>query len=193
MVTSFIELRQELWNFGIASLCNANNIVYSNNSPKHLPSASFYKYEKLNKKFTTELFQQFRIHSLLNLSTKDILELRSYSIHLREKIDTYLRKEIYEIGTPDDRIIKNCNKIYNDYLEYVTNFVEEKSKNRVFRDIFKDTVLAVTGIYFPILGIVPIAEKMYTWLKKKKQSGFTLYMTNLINKTSNNNLRNRTI
>ena len=178
--SKIIDYRKELWNLGIASLCGANGIVYRTlSSSKQLLSSSFYKYEMLNKKYTQHLFKKFKIPSLWSLSTNDILDLRKKAKHLRSQLDLLLSSKIFEIGVPEKKIIKECERLYDSYLSAVKDIIDEKSHEGLFASTSKDVAVGVSGLIFPIMGLYPIAERFAQWFNNKEQYGFVLYMMEL--------------
>lgn len=178
-----IEYRQELWHLGIASFCNAYGIVYRTSPSKRLIPSSYYRYEMLNKQYTQQLFKKFKIESMWSLSAEDIITLRKRASKLRAKIDSLLAGKIHEIGVPSERISSECERLYSEYLECVNDMLREKTNLGTVKGTTKDTIVGAAGLILPIVGVYPIAERFWLWLKNKEQYGFVLYMLELQEKT----------
>ncbi len=185
-VTRFIEMRQELWNIGLASLCGANSIVYGKSNSDFVKSNRFYRYDELSKSFTETLFKKFNVPSLSGLSAADILELRLEAVKYRKKIDVFIEKLATNNSEfLDEAIISKCNEIYDEYLNQVYNLVIEKTRSNVVNNTIKDVTINTVGIFMPIAGFLSIADNLFDYFENKENIGFIFYMIMLLKKTSN--------
>jgi len=177
--SKLIDFRQELWNLGIATLCGSGAIVYQRISPRSPPYSSYYKYELLNKRYTQCLFKKFRLPGLYLLSARDIIELQKISSGLRSKIDSLILTRISGVGIPDELISEDCDKLFAEFLVSIEDMISEKTKKGTVSGITKDVVIGATGLVLPVVGALPIAEKLGNWFMNKGIHSFVLYMLEL--------------
>lgn len=175
IVTKFIEVRQELWNIGLASCCEATGIINRSTIVTNMLASDLFSYELGINKYTNYLFKQFRIPSLCGLSTKAILELRKQSQYLRKKVDSLTKNRLLEYGMQNREILKDCNELYSNYLDGVKSLMKEKNQNGVFKEL----IINVSGLFVPIIGFLPLSKKLVDWLKDKNHTGFIMYMLHL--------------
>ena len=125
------------------------------------------------------MFKKFQLPSLCLLSAKDILKLQKTSSALRSKIDSFISSRISSVGIPNEAIAKDCDKLYAEYLETMQKAITEKSKKGAAEGVTKDAVVGTTGLFLPIVSLLPIAEKLGDWFKNKGKYAFVLYMVEL--------------
>lgn len=168
-----IEYRHELWNLGLASLCNADGVVYGRETTRHGNKGAGTQYEEMNRKYCERLFEQFEIPSLVNLTCDDILKVRTDVSSFRRRIDKTLVQHP-SIDLDDAALIAECRSLFKEYLEVAGASLQDRA-----RLVNSDLVLNVVGIVLPVAGVGSIAMRFCSWLKNRGKYRFALYMHRL--------------
>ena len=168
-----IEYRHELWNLGVAALCDADGIVYERESARHGNKGAGTQYEQMNLKLCETLFKQFEIPSLVNLSCDDVLKVRQNVTSFRQRIDKLLTtRSSNEIE--ESVLIAECRSLFQEYLELAGTALRDRAQL-----VSSDLVLNVVGTVLPVAGLGSIAKRFCVWLKNREKYRFALYMHRL--------------
>lgn len=177
--SKFVEVRHELWNLGLAGLCNADGVVYRGSSTRRRVVPDQYRYEQINKKYTHELFNVFQIGSLVSLGAQDVLDLQKRSKSLRSKVGEILATKILPVEIPPGEVIADCRVLFDEYSVAVQDAIRERTAKRVLVETGKDVTIGGIGLVFPVIGAIPIAQRLVSWFRGRGLNGFLLYMLDL--------------
>lgn len=173
--SKFVDARNQLLHLGLASLCDADGVIYNKSKPNEIPSHLLH-YENVLKKYTHQLFKEFSIGDLSRLSSSDIIELRSLSKHFRDRVNSLVRAKVLPLQRLDSKVLEDCHNLYNEYERHLQELVIEKQGKRTIVEITKDTVVNSVGLFIPAVSLIPSVEKALNWAKGRNQRGFLAYM-----------------
>jgi hypothetical protein len=192
--SKFVDARNQLLHLGLASLCDADGLVYNRNRirPNEI-SSQLLDYENVYKKYTNQLFKEFSIGDLSKLSSSDIIELRSLSKYFRDRVNSFVKAKVLPLQGLDSKILEDCQNLYGEYECHLQELVREKQGKHTVIEIIKDTLINSVGIFIPAASFVPSVEKVVNWAKDRNQRGFLAYMLQVKKVTKDrefNNLQN---
>ncbi|NEQ66778.1 MAG: hypothetical protein F6K21_14990 [Symploca sp. SIO2D2] len=173
--SKFVDARHELLYLGLTSLCKADGVTYNRLKPNKIISTLF-SYEDVLKRYTQQLFRQFSIGDLSKLSSSDIIELRSSSKYLRDQVNNQIKNKLLPLQSLDDKIIEDCQKLYTEYEHCLQELIREKQGKNTFVEITKDMMVSGTGLFIPIVSLIPSVEKVLNWMNGRDKRGFLAYM-----------------
>jgi len=173
--SKFVDARNQLLHLGLASLCDADGLVYNRSKPNEIPS-HLLNYENVLKKYTHQLFKEFSIGDLSKLSSSDIIELRSLSKYFRDRVNSLVKAKILPLQRLDSKILEDCQNLHNEYEYHLQELVREKQGKNTITEITKDAIVNSVGLFVPVISLIPSVEKALNWAKGRNQRGFLAYM-----------------
>ena len=169
-----IENKNMLSNFMIAKYCNNNSIIQRNT-----PCTSVSTGEAdLLQAYAKYLFNYTNISAVSGLTIEEILTLRKYSKYFRNRIKTYIEKNIVNGNIPISTIKKDCEEISKEYCEEINNRIKH---SLTLRGIGKGIALDIASIWIIPVTLYSISQKLWDAVFNREQRGFIMYLTTLKN------------
>lgn len=178
MVTRFIELRKTLWDIQVASKCESSGIVVGE-SQFNGNCGNANNYLDLNAKMAKELFNAFSLPPLATIKVEQLLDIRADAKLYRNRIDAIVADLIRSKTIPNNHIFESCRSVYREYLDDVGKLIEDRIGANWLIGLGGNIVTNILGIFLPIIGFLPLANKIQDWLANRNQYGFMLYMIKL--------------
>lgn len=180
--SKFVDARHELFSLGLTALLNADGVAFNKLRPNTLSLEPFTSTDTLQR-YSYRLFSEFSVGDLSKLSLSDILKLRSLSKYLHEQINHNIKTRLLPLQSPDEKIAEDCQHLFHEYEGVIKELLLQKHGKNILKEISKDLMVNIVGIFLPIASLAPIIEKTINWIDGRSKRGFFLYMTEVKRRT----------
>ena len=172
-----INFKSELQNIGLTSLLKCDGLSYGwQHCEGSLTGQNYYRYEVINKEVIKNILNEYDVAPLGFLNPEEIIELNKSSRILFKRVTEF--SDDFPLGLEPDST--EIGKFVEEQKEIINSTVEkaltDKSTSNVVKKVFKNTAVAIAGLSFPIIGLLPIGEDIYSWLKENEENAVALYM-----------------
>ena len=173
--SKIISIRREYWSIAIANTLRADRLLIA---PEYknlwLHASEKLKYPLIEKKVIKYTLDNIcHLPDVSILSPDEIIELHNKNKYFRRKICEISQKVITEF-----QYVSDITSLAKEIEEATWDFVCEVS-DRKNMDILKNIVYGVGSIFFPLLSILPFADKFIEWLSTKRRYGYILFLSEI--------------